>query len=194
MNENVDKEREKRSFLCRQTIKQTLSNPVRPAVRSKRSLAREIAFAKEIILPGRAHPRAAVRIKAKREVRSTNVLDGVTSASNTQAKTKYMNHKDYQNWKVGYRKHIYIYIKRCSTVHFQIHKTKLGMSNRARGLVAVGWRNGYFKCTGLQIELFGFLFLGEGGGGGGNVHCDVQVSHPGRSRNTPSHFMLQKLG
>ncbi|XP_078350796.1 uncharacterized protein LOC144635578 [Oculina patagonica] len=67
LNENVDKERDKRSFLCRQVIQQTLSYPVRPALRPQRTLAHEIAFAKEIILPGHAHPRqAAVRTKVKR--------------------------------------------------------------------------------------------------------------------------------
>ena len=30
-------------------------------------------------------------------------------------------------------------------------------------------------------------------GGGGGEPCDGLASHPGRSRNTPSHLMLQKL-
>ncbi|KAL9960061.1 hypothetical protein ACROYT_G033462 [Oculina patagonica] len=104
MNENVDKERDKRSFLCRQVIQQTLSYPVRPALRPQRTLAQEIAFAKEIISPGHAHPRAAVRTRARRKVRredkSTNVLDRGASTSNSGTKTKYMNHKDYQKWKL----------------------------------------------------------------------------------------------
>ena len=101
MNENVDKERDKRSFLCRQVIQQTLSYPVRPALRSQRTLAQEIAFAKEIILPGHAHPRAAVRTKAKRQARCQ---DKGASVSNLETKTKCMNHKDYQKWKVGIEK------------------------------------------------------------------------------------------
>ncbi len=105
MNENVDEERDKRSFLCRQVIQQTLLYPVRPALRPQRTLDQEIAFAKEIILPGHAHPRAAVRTKARRKVRcedkSTNLLDRGASTSNSETKTKYMNHKDYQKWKVG---------------------------------------------------------------------------------------------
>ncbi|XP_078384987.1 uncharacterized protein LOC144667444 [Oculina patagonica] len=79
MNENADKERDKRSFLCRQVIQQTLSYPVRPALRPQRTLAQEITFAKEIIFPGHAHPRAAVRTKARRKLRredkSTNLLE-----------------------------------------------------------------------------------------------------------------------
>ena len=107
MNENVNKERDRRSFLCRQTIKQTLSYPVSPAVRPQRTLAREIAFAKEIILPGHAHPRAAaVKTKVKRRVRcgdkSINHLSSGASTGNFETRTKYMNHKDYQNWKVGF--------------------------------------------------------------------------------------------
>ena len=105
MNENVDKERDKRSFLCRQVIQQTLSYPIRPAFREQRTLAQEIAFAKEIIFPGHAHPRAAVRTKTKRQARckveSRNLLDSGATASNLETKTKFMNHKDYQKWKVG---------------------------------------------------------------------------------------------
>ena len=105
MNENVHKERDKRSFLCRQVIQQTLSYPIRPAFREQRTLAQEIAFAKEIIFPGHAHPRAAVRTKTKRQARckdqSTNLLGSGASTSNLETKTKYMNHKDYQKWKVG---------------------------------------------------------------------------------------------
>ncbi|KAL9953854.1 hypothetical protein ACROYT_G041327 [Oculina patagonica] len=102
MNENVDKERDKRSFLCRQVIQQTLSYPVRPAVRPQRTLAREIAFAKEIILPGHAHPRqAAVRTKVKRKVRREDKsVNRCASTCNTETKTKYMNHKDYEKWKL----------------------------------------------------------------------------------------------
>ena len=101
----MHKECDKRSFLCRQVIQQTLSYPIRPAFREQRTLAQEIAFAKEIIFPGHAHPRAAVRTKTKRQVRckdeSTNILDSGASTSNLETKTKYMNHKDYQKWKVG---------------------------------------------------------------------------------------------
>ena len=94
MNENIDKERDKRSSLCRQVIQQTLSNPVRPAIRPQRTLAQEIAFAKEIILPGHAHPRAAVKTKVRRQV------DRGASTSNTDTQTMYLNEKDYQKWKV----------------------------------------------------------------------------------------------
>ena len=104
MNENVDKERNKRSFLCRQTIQQTLSYPVHPALRSQRTLAREIAFAKEIILPGHAHPRAAVRSKVKCQARckdvSINPLDKGASRSNSNTQTIYLNDKDYEKWEV----------------------------------------------------------------------------------------------
>ncbi|KAL9954458.1 hypothetical protein ACROYT_G041999 [Oculina patagonica] len=102
LNENVDKERDKRSFLCRQVIQQTLSYPVRPALRPQRTLAHEIAFAKEIILPGHAHPRqAAARTKVKRKVRCEDKsVNRGASTNNTETKTKYMNHKDYEKWKL----------------------------------------------------------------------------------------------
>lgn len=106
MNENVDKERNKRSFLCRQTIQQTLSYPVRPALRFQRTLAREIAFAKEIILPGHAHPKAAVRTNVKRQARckdvSINLLDRGASRSNSNMRTTYLNEKDYEKWEVRF--------------------------------------------------------------------------------------------
>ena len=101
MNENKDKVRDKRSFLCRQTIQQTLSYPVRPALRPQRGLAQEIAFAKEVIVPGHAHPRAAVKTKAKRKVRCRD-----ESTSNSETKTKYLSHKDYQKWKVGFENNV----------------------------------------------------------------------------------------
>ncbi len=105
MNENVDKERDKRSFLCRQVIQQTLSYPVRPTIRPRRTLAQEIAFAKEIILPGHPHPRTAVRTKVERQVRceheSINPMDKGASTSNSETRTMYLSDKDYHKWKVS---------------------------------------------------------------------------------------------
>ena len=99
MNENVDRERDKRSSMCRHLIKRTLKYPGRP----KQALAQEIAFAKDIILLGRAHPRDAAGPKAKREVRredeSMTSLDRGASTSNS-AKIRVLNHKDYKTWKV----------------------------------------------------------------------------------------------
>ena len=104
MNENVDKERNKRSFLCRQTIQQTLSHPVPPALRFQRTLAREIAFAKDVILPGHAHLRAAVLTKVKRQARckdvSINPLNRGASKSNSNTRTIYLNDKDYEKLEV----------------------------------------------------------------------------------------------
>ncbi|XP_078342703.1 uncharacterized protein LOC144628472 isoform X2 [Oculina patagonica] len=104
MNENVVKERDKRSFLCRQVIQQTLSYPVRPTIRPRRTLAQEIAFAKEIILPGHPHPRTAVRTKVERQVRceheSINPMDKGASTSNSETRTMYLSDKDYHKWKL----------------------------------------------------------------------------------------------
>ena len=94
MNENIDKDRDKRSSLCRQVIQQTLSNPVRSALRPHRTLAQEIAFAKEIILHGHPHPRAVVKTKVRRQ------MDRGASTGNTDTQTMYLNDKDYQKWKV----------------------------------------------------------------------------------------------
>ena len=102
MNKKVDKERDKRASSCRHVIKQTLSDAYtsRPALRPQRTLAQEIAFAKEIILKrGRADPWVALRrTKDKLRVQwldeSVNPLD--TSAS-TSANS---NTKGYRKWKV----------------------------------------------------------------------------------------------
>jgi len=100
MNENMNRERDKRSSMCRHLIKRRLKYPGRP----KQTLAQEIAFAKDIILLGRAHPRDSAGPKAKREVRredeSMTSLDKGASTSNS-AKIRVLNHKDYKTWKVG---------------------------------------------------------------------------------------------
>ena len=101
MDEKVDKERDKRASLCRHVIKQTLSDAYAscPALRPQRTLAREIAFAKEIILKrGRADPWVALRrTKSTRRVQwldeSVNPLDTGASISNS-------NTKGYRKWKV----------------------------------------------------------------------------------------------
>ena len=101
MNEKVDKERDKQASLCRRAIKQTLSDAYasRPALRPKRTLAREIAFAKEIILKrGRADRRVALRRpKGKRRVRW---LHESVSPLDTGASTSNSNTKGYRKWKV----------------------------------------------------------------------------------------------
>lgn len=99
MNENVDRKRDKRSSMCRRLIRHTFKYPSRP----KPTHAEEIAFAKDIILLDRAHPRDAARPKAKCEVRredeSMTRLDTGASTSNS-AKIRVMNHKNYKAWKV----------------------------------------------------------------------------------------------
>ena len=99
MDENVDRERNKRSSMRRKLIQHPLKYPGRPT----QTLAQEIAFAKDIILLGHAHPRDAARPKAKREVRredeSMASLDRGASTSNS-AKIRVLNHKDYKTWKV----------------------------------------------------------------------------------------------
>lgn len=99
MNENVDSERDKRSYLCRRLIQRRLKYPGQP----KQTLDQEISFAKDIILLRSAHPRDAAGPEAKREVRredeSMTSLDKGTSTSNS-AKIRVLNHKDYKAWKV----------------------------------------------------------------------------------------------
>ena len=99
MNENVDRKRDKRSSMCRRLIRHTFKYPSRP----KPTHAEEIAFAKDIILLDRAHPRDAARPKAKCEVRREDEpmthLDTGASTSNS-AKIRVMNHKNYKAWKV----------------------------------------------------------------------------------------------
>ena len=105
MNENVDRKRDKRSSMCRRLIRHTCKYPSRP----KPTHAEEIAFAKDIILLDRAHPRDAARPKAKCEVRQEDEpmtrLDTGASTSNS-AKIRVMNHKNYKAWKVRIRSSI----------------------------------------------------------------------------------------
>ena len=71
MNENVDKSHERLLSRRRQAIKQTLSPYAgRDGVQTKCKLAREIAFAKAIILPAGRHSRAARITKNKWKVGS----------------------------------------------------------------------------------------------------------------------------
>ena len=99
MNENVDRERDKRSSMCRRLIQRRLKIPGQP----KQTLDQEIAFAKDIILLRSAHPKDAAGPKAKLEVRredeSMTSLDKGASTSNS-AKIRVLNHKDYKAWKV----------------------------------------------------------------------------------------------
>ena len=99
MDENVDKERDKRSSMSRKLIQRTVKYPGRP----KQTLAEEIAFAKDIVLLRHARPKDAAVSKAKREVPREDVsmtsLDRGASTSNS-AKIRVLNHKDYKTWKV----------------------------------------------------------------------------------------------
>ncbi|KAJ7363502.1 hypothetical protein OS493_009657 [Desmophyllum pertusum] len=100
MDEKVDKERDKRTSLCRHVIKETLSDAYasRPALRPQRTFAREIAFAKEIILKrGRADPWVALR--RTKGTRRVQWLDESVNPLDTSASISISNTKGYRKWK-----------------------------------------------------------------------------------------------
>lgn len=68
MNEQVDRKRDRKSAVRRRVIHKALSQPAHSTIRSHAPLARQIAFAKSVILPKPPDPKTEQKTKERRKV------------------------------------------------------------------------------------------------------------------------------
>ena len=68
MNEHVDSKRDRKSAVRRRVIHKALSQPAHSTIRSHAPLARQIAFAKSVILPKPPDPITEQKTKERRKV------------------------------------------------------------------------------------------------------------------------------